>query len=356
MGWPRQDNTTTQQGTRLNRNKITARGYARAGLLGNPSDGYHGKTISMLLKDYWAEVCLIPSDRIALSQAPEDNPTFQSVTELADHVQRNGYYGGLRLIKAAIYQLHNFCRQTGQPLDRNFAISYTSNIPRGVGLAGSSAIVVAALRALIEWYGAEVPIYLLPSLALHAETALGIPAGLQDRVIQSYGGVVFMDFSRPTMKQAHGLEYGVYTRLDPQTLPPLYIAFTTAVPQPTEIPHSDLRARYQNGEREVAVAMSELAALAEAGRICLVDRRLEDLATLIDRNFDLRHRICELHPEHVRMVELARNVGASAKFCGSGGAIVGTYTDEAMFDELAMVLRNHHCHVFRPEIAIDPAI
>jgi glucuronokinase len=34
------------------------------------------------------------------------------------------------------------------------------------------------------------------------------------------------------------------------------------------------------------------------------------------------------------MVETARNCGASAKFAGSGGAVVGTYDGEAMFGEI----------------------
>lgn len=35
------------------------------------------------------------------------------------------------------------------------------------------------------------------------------------------------------------------------------------------------------------------------------------------------------------MVEAARECGASAKFAGSGGAIVGTYDDEAMLQRLS---------------------
>jgi glucuronokinase len=37
---------------------ITQKAYARAGLVGNPSDGYFGKTISFIIRDYWAEVVL----------------------------------------------------------------------------------------------------------------------------------------------------------------------------------------------------------------------------------------------------------------------------------------------------------
>lgn len=37
---------------------IRKRAYARAGLLGNPSDGYNGKTVSLIVRNFWAEVVL----------------------------------------------------------------------------------------------------------------------------------------------------------------------------------------------------------------------------------------------------------------------------------------------------------
>ena len=38
--------------------------YARAGLLGNPSDGYFGKTISFSVRNFRARVLLYPSARL----------------------------------------------------------------------------------------------------------------------------------------------------------------------------------------------------------------------------------------------------------------------------------------------------
>ena len=50
------------------------------------------------------------------------------------------------------------------------------------------------------------------------------------------------------------------------------------------------------------------------------------------------------------MVELARSVGASAKFTGSGGAIIGTYRDNVMFKRLSQLLREHDIEVIKPRI------
>ena len=41
---------------------IRKRAYARAGLVGNPSDGYSGKTISLIVRNFWAEVVLYEWD------------------------------------------------------------------------------------------------------------------------------------------------------------------------------------------------------------------------------------------------------------------------------------------------------
>ena len=51
-----------------------------------------------------------------------------------------------------------------------------------------------------------------PTLVLRAEEELGITAGLQDRVIQVYGGVVYMDFAKEFI-QRHG--HGRYRGCNP---------------------------------------------------------------------------------------------------------------------------------------------
>lgn len=62
------------------------------------------------------------------------------------------------------------------------------------GLSGSSAIVCAALNCMLDFYKIRhlVRVEERPNLILDAEKELGIVAGLQDRVAQVYGGVVFM--------------------------------------------------------------------------------------------------------------------------------------------------------------------
>ena len=128
-----------------------------------------------------------------------------------------------------------------------YRLSYTTNIPRMVGLSGSSALIIAAFKSLLQFHNLTIAslaipkesetfpllpinfVWILfehfkgfPQVILDIEkNELGISAGLQDRVIQTYGGIVHMDFSSVA---ASGV--GVYTT--PVTiaeLPHFYLAY-----------------------------------------------------------------------------------------------------------------------------------
>lgn len=329
---------------------IRHKAYARAGLMGNPSDGYHGKTISVIVGNLHAEVTLYEWDEVEIVWSQEDRSRFDSVDELHADVELHGYYGGIRLVKATIKKFVDYCRRQKLPLhDRNFSIRYASDIPRQVGLAGSSAIIVATLRCLIDFYQADIPQVLLPSLALSVETdELGIGAGLQDRVIQVYQGVVYMDFAKSRMRQQDGFWCGRYEPLDPALLPSLYIAFGTDASEPTEVVHNNLRARFDAGEPDVVGAMRQFADLTERARAALVAGDAAELSRLIDANFDLRHSICQIPAVQLEMVQRARAAGGSAKFAGSGGAIIGTYTDDSMLGRLVEQLGAIGCRLIKP--------
>jgi len=332
---------------------IRKRVNARAALVGNPSDGYNGRTISVIVRNFQAEVVLYEWEDLELVLSEEDRNRFESIHDLARDVKLHGYYGGIRLVKGTIKKFAEYCyAQKIQLHDRNFSVRYSSNIPRQVGLAGSTAIVVATLRCLMEFYNVQIPLEIQPSLALAVETQeLGIAAGLQDRVIEVYEGVVYMDFSRESMQRKHGYDFGIYERLDPKLLPPLYLAYKAEVSEPTEIFHNDIRARYLRGETKVVEAMQTCAALAARARVALAERNYTLLAELMNTNFDTRRSIYQLSREHVEMIDVARAAGASANFAGSGGAIIGTYADEQTFERVSAALSKIGCMVIKPAIS-----
>ena len=182
---------------------IRTRSHARAGFLGNPSDGYFGKTVSFAFRDFSAEVTLYETPELGFVPGDVDDSTFDSPDDLLKDIQLFGYYGGIRLLKAVTKLFFLYCRDHGVELpQKNFTVRYTSNIPRLVGLSGSSAICTAMLKALQQFYGVEMPLEYAPTLCLEAERdELGIQCGLQDRVIQMYGGCVFMDFEKSLVEE-----------------------------------------------------------------------------------------------------------------------------------------------------------
>ncbi len=331
---------------------IRKRAFARAGLLGNPSDGYHGKTISIIVRNFWAEVVLYEWDSVDIVLAENDRARFSSVYDLSKDVKLHGYYGGIRLVKATIRRFVDYCERKGLELhDRNFSVRYETNIPRQVGLAGSSALIVATLRCLMEFYGVDIPPRVQPSLVLSVETEeLGIAAGLQDRVIQIYEGLVFMDFDTAREGVIDGYKCYAYEPLDPGMLPPLYVAYHAGLSEPTEVFHNDIRGRFNRGEEKVVEAMKHFAEIAASGREALRRRDYAHLAHLVDENFDTRRHIYNLPAWQVEMVERARRCGASAKFAGSGGAIIGTYRDDAMFQDLRANLATNGMRLIKPQV------
>lgn len=331
--------------------RITERAHARAALAGNPSDGYGGKTLSIAIANYAATVVVYEWPELEIIPSPSEGVRFDSLADLSLDVERNGYYGALRLVKASIKRFHDYCVENHAKLpDRNFSIRYDTDVPRGVGMAGSSAIITATFRALMRFYEVEIPQPILPNWVLSVEKSeLKIEGGLQDRVAQVYGGLTYMDFdAEKTAAQGHG----DYVSLDATQLPPLYLAFQTELAEPSDIVHNDLRARYNAGDANVHAAMDELIAIAEGARAAIESGDARELARLVDANFDVRDRIMKVSSGHKAMIVAARNAGASANFAGSGGAIVGTWSGErADFEKLKGELGALGCKVVVPRVA-----
>jgi glucuronokinase len=326
---------------------IKTKAYARAGLVGNPSDGYHGRTVSLIVKNFAAEAFIYEWPEIEIIPTRQDQCRFNDLNEMLRDLQINGYYGGMRLVKAAIKRFATHCSESGIELPaRNFSLRYQSTIPRQVGLAGSSAIVTAVMRALCAFYEVDIPEEKLPTLILEVETQeIGIAAGLQDRVAQVYEGLVYMDFAKEIMQERG---HGYYERLDPALLPPVYLAYQQELAEVSDVFHNNIRERYRSGEEKVIAAITRIAELAKEARAALLAGDQATLARLINENFDQRRGIYNLNPKHIRMIELAREIGASAKFAGSGGSVIGTYKDEAMFARLKEAFEAENCAIIKP--------
>ncbi|CAO3639628.1 unnamed protein product [Cunninghamella blakesleeana] len=349
---------------------IRKKAYARVGLMGNPSDGFYGKTMSLLISNFWAQVTLIPNHHNYISSSNNNsnnnktadvpmnelfkqqlnhsslstiqiitNPMadmqqFNNIESLIKVCDQNGYNNADRLFLACIKVFYQYCQQNGIPLDTSigFQILFETNIPRQVGLAGSSAIITAFWKCLLTFYQLSnhhhdksttfLTLERQASLILSVEVdELGIAAGLQDRVIQTYGGLVFMDFEKSFMDK-HG--YGQYTILDHQLLPTFYLAYI-AHPEDSGKVHSTVKQRFLNGDIEIIEAMKQFAQLTEKSVQALKEKDYKLFGSLMTQNFELRRKTYGdqvVGKNNLRMVDIVRKHGGNAKFSGSGGAII----------------------------------
>lgn len=261
--------------------------HARAALAGNPSDGYGGAVLAVTLGEQRATVSARRAPQLEISPPSE-------------------------VVAATVARFEREHRSSASAT----AIEWSTSIPRGVGLGGSSAIVISTLRALSALHDVELEATELAELALAIELdELGIAAGLQDRVAQAFGGLMFMEFD-----PAAGPDR--YRRLNSALLPPLVVAWRSDAAGDSGAVHAPLRDRHARGEPEVVAAMAALAGLARGARDTLLAGDLVEFARCVDHSFDARQRILALDPRHVEMIECARACGASANYAGSGGAIV----------------------------------
>lgn len=328
--------------------RITATAHARAALAGNPSDGYFGKTLSVIVRNFSAKVVIYEWPTLEIIPPPNDDLRFDSLEALAQDVGRNGYYGALRLIKASLKKFHDYCVENRvEWAPENFSLRFETDVPRGVGLAGSSAIITATFRALMRFHNVEIPREILPNWILSVERdELRIQGGLQDRVAQVYEGLTLMDFEKNHL-ETNG--FGVYQSLEPSLLPPLYLAYQSELAEPSDVVHNDLRARYDRGDAGVLAAMDELKSITDKAASALLARDFTALGAAIDANFDVRNRIMNVAPGHLQMIEVARSCGASANFAGSGGAIIGTL-GKAKLGDLQRELGAMGCRVVVPVV------
>ena len=354
---------------------ICAQTWARVGLMGNPSDGFHGRTLAMTVKNFYAEVRLNPGGEgsrqiVFLPHPRHDRVDFSSREVLESHVYRETYGGGMRLLKAACITFFEFCQGRKLVLkEEGFSLQYRTNIPRQVGLGGSSAIITSTLRCLFRHFALSIGPADLSSLALRVEMKeLGIQAGLQDRVVQAYEGLVYMDFDKQHMEQhGHGiykvLPEGVVKRL------PVFLLVWLGKPSNSGRIHSNVRKRYDQGCKMVMDAMSTFGSYAGMCFFCyhslsflymmmiddfmdifmmmmmviffceiekaeqiLMDEEIakdkvqDEFLELMNKNFGLRvqlyGRLC-VGDDNIKMVEMLRKYGVAAKFPGSGGAVLG---------------------------------
>jgi glucuronokinase len=310
-----------------------ARVPARVGLVGNPSDGHGGAVLAAIVDAWVAEVVAttVP-DVVRLRSRSAGDVEWSSRAALvadADARRTDAPHG---IVLAALAALDDHL-DGGLP---GVEVTWSSGVPRSVGLAGSSAIAVAVIEAVGALAGGPVDPRRVAALALEAEVRwMGIPAGWQDRIVQAHRGAVLVD-AGDMSTSIDGRAVPAVRRLPGFTLDAV-IGWRPADRESSGAYHGALRQRAT--DRAVADGMLQLGDLARRAATSVAGGDVAGLRQLVDSSWRTRCGSAPLKPHHAQLVEAVRSTGVVATSPGSGGSVVALPADASAAATVVAALR-----------------
>jgi galactokinase/mevalonate kinase-like predicted kinase len=210
-------------------------------------------------------------------------------------------------------------------------MAYASEIPLQSGLAGSTALVVAALRACLDWLGRRVDPYTLAEMARQVErTQMGVQCGYVDQYMCVFGGLQYVDLRGKALEPPAAGKGPLATveplgRLVPEY--PWVLGFT-GVRHSSDSVHRPIRERWLAGEAEVVAAYTRVAEIGLLGKAALVRGDLAELGALMNENHAIQRDLGGSGASNEALIEAALAAGAlGAKLAGAGdgGTVVALW-------------------------------
>jgi galactokinase/mevalonate kinase-like predicted kinase len=312
----------------------------RCGIIGNPTDMYGGSVLSCSV-GLRARVTVTPAPELLLETCGQECriATREDLRPQRDHFDvARAILDYLRLPPLA-------CR-----------VRYESDIPMRSGLAGSTALGVALLQALLAWQGDRPNQYRLAERARYVElNYLKVVCGYQDAYMCTFGGLNYMDFrGKQFYRQA---EAELFATVEPLAAYvselPFVLAFT-GVQHASSAVHKPLRERWLEGEATVVQGYERMTEIARMGKKAIILGDWPLLGRLMNENHAIQRDLGGSGESNERLIAAALKAGApGAKLAGAGdgGTIIAlwpwadiTALEEAMYQAGASA-------IYRPEVA-----
>jgi len=172
---------------------IRAKAPLRLGLAGGGTDlspycdEYGGYVLNATIDMYaYCTIEVTNSNKINF-YAPDREESFSSVAK--EYLEINGFFDLHKGIYNKIVNRFN----NGIPL--SFNMTTYSDAPAGSGLGSSSTMVVAIIKAFVEWLSLPLGEYDIAKLAYEIERIdMGLSGGKQDQYAATFGGFNFIEF------------------------------------------------------------------------------------------------------------------------------------------------------------------
>lgn len=286
--------------------RVIASAPGRAGLLGNPSDGYGGCVISCTIARR-ATVRLEESDRLEATVGGESQ-VFGSAT---DFRLRGDCFD---CVRATIQFLKLF--------DLKVKLSITTDIPAQAGLAGSTAILTSLVAAVTTYLGHRHGKHYLAEMVRSIElNYLEVQCGYQDQYMTVFGGISFMDFrGKENYRRLADELYATVESLEAFTSELPFVLVQTGVKRVSTSVLKPIRERWLEGDTEVTRSYQRLARLCQRGKRAFIDKDWKLFARLMNENHRIQSALGGSGEANERIIRLCLENGArAAKLAGAGG-------------------------------------
>lgn len=221
------------------------------------------------------------------------------------------YDGSLDLVKAALKRMD---------INQGCEVYLQCDAPPGSGLGTSSTVMVALLKALVNWKRQELDNYALADMAYEVERLdLGISGGYQDQYAAAFGGFNFIEFHGKNQVVVNPLRIrkDIIHELECNLL----LCYTGNIHVSANIINDQVK-NYKEQKKDAVEAMSEVKALAYAMKDELLKGNLNSFGKLLDYGWQSKKKMSSkiTNPQVDELYDTAIKAGAlGGKLLGAGG-------------------------------------
>jgi D-glycero-alpha-D-manno-heptose-7-phosphate kinase len=198
----------------------------------------------------------------------------------------------------------------------NATLTTRGESPAGAGIAGSSALTIAACGALARWSHASCEAEDLLRVAMNVECqTIQVPTGVQDYRPALYGGIAAIELGVDGIRRV-GLD------VDPRELERRIVLAYTGEPRNSGTNNWEITKRHLDGDTAVFDCFERIRDTAAAMRQALHRHDWDEVGRQIAAEWDNRKRLAPgvTTPSIDALIARASRAGASAaKVCGAGG-------------------------------------
>ena len=290
----------------------------RAGIIGNPTDGYGGAMIACSVKNC-AAASIEPHDELLVQ-----NESGSKVLHWKNDFENKGDY----------FDIFRSVLRYFKAYDIKAKITTQSNIPVQAGLAGSTAILSSLLSAVLAYMGKDVNRYQLAEINRDIElNYLKCQCGYQDAYMTTFGGLNYLDFrGKEYYREWEKEQYATVENLSRYVDELPFVVAHTGIRHNSGDFHRPLRERWLERDSAVVNGYNEIMNIAREGKRALLDSNWDELAYQMNKNHEIQDSLADSGEQNNYMIKAAReNGGLAAKLAGAGGGgtiIVLTFEPE----------------------------